>query len=309
MKSRSQFIGPVLLLLLVLIISGPSSVKSEDGIPGFTLSPPIFELRANPGDRLEEVVSVYNSGGLPLTLKTSLENLKPLGEVGQVQTTDESDSLPSLKEWIIPSVDSITIKRGETKNIPFRINVPVDAEPGGHFATLLLATTGASTSGTGTATVQKIGTLVLLTVSGNAREEAKIIEFGPRSEIYWQDDKVSFLLRISNSGTVHVRPRGFLTVQNVFGRQVSQVELDGKNILPGATREFPVELTDKPWLLGPYTATLSLVYGDQNHNLSASAGFTVLPWRLLLTVLLLGYILYRLRRRLIKAISILFGKK
>ena len=93
-------------------------VCAEDSSQSFTISPPIFELSANPGDQINEVISIFNSGVGDLSIAASIENLKPMGEKGQVQVVgDSDDSLPSLKDWISIKEGSFDLDKESTKNI------------------------------------------------------------------------------------------------------------------------------------------------------------------------------------------------
>ena len=284
-------------------------VNAEEVGVGFTITPPIFELKANSGDQLNDVISIFNNGSENLEIYTVVENLRPIGERGQVQVVyDGDETLPTLKSWIDVNESEFSVGVGETENIAFSINVPGNAEPGGHFATILFGTTqNSSIEGAGSQVSQKIGSLVFITVAGDSKEEAKIIEFTADKGLYLTQNDYSFNTRIENSGNVYIRPRGFLVITNMFGKKVDEIELDGKNILPDATRIIPIEYTNKN-LFGPYTATLSLIYGGSNKTLNSSVGFTVIPWiptSIVIVVLLMVCIL---RKRLWKAAKILFGK-
>ena len=246
-------------------------VNAEEVGVGFTITPPIFELKANPGDQLNDVISIYNSGAENLDIYVVIENLRPVGEKGQVQVVfDNDETLPTLKSWIEITNSEFSVEPGETENIQFKINIPGSAEPGGHFATILFGTTqNKAVTGTGSQISQKIGSLVFITVTGETNEDAKIIEFTADKGLYLSTNDYSFNTRIENSGNVYVRPRGFLVITNIFGKKVDEVEVDGKNILPDATREIPIEYSNKK-LFGPYTATLSLIYGNSNKTLNSS---------------------------------------
>ena len=309
LKSAFLKICPFLCLFILATTSGGLRVKAADSGRGFTITPPVFELKANPGDKLSEVVSVFNNGAEDLFIASSIENLKPMGEHGQVQVIgDSTEGLASLKDWIKITAGNFDLKKGTTKNVSFDINVPGNAEPGGHFVTILFGTTTSNAgSGTGSQFSQKIGTLVLLTIAGQAKESAIVTKFSPVKKLFLKNQTVDFNLKIQNQGNVYVRPRGFLVITNIFGQKVAQIETDGKNILPSATREIPLEFKSKH-LFGPHTATLVLVYGNSNQNLNATSGFLVIPWLSTLIVVVLLILIILLRRRLWKALKILFGR-
>src|SRR5690606_8074877 len=123
----------------------------------------------------------------------------------------------------------------------------------------LFQTGSAPTPGSAAVTT-RVGTLVLLRVSGNVSEQASISTF--EAPAYSQQGPVNFSLRIQNEGNVHIRPKGTIIITDMFGRKVEEIPLDGANVLPGSVRK-----TDSTWektnILGTYTATLVATYGQQ----------------------------------------------
>lgn len=307
MKKISYILICFLVFTVLFAVVVPA--KAEDGT-GFSLTPPIFELRANPGDKLSEVVSVYNNSSSDINIGVTIENLKPIGESGQIQVIDDDQSLPTLKEWVSFSPKDFTLKAGETRNYQYTIQIPVSAEPGGHFASLLFGTTGNLADGQGGGIIsQKIGSLLLLTIAGDIKEDVKINNFSTKTKAHYKQEPVDFNLLIENKGNVYVRPRGYLIITNIFGQKVSQTLIEGKNILPSATRKIPLQFKTKKNLFGPYTATLSFVYGTTNKTLNATTGFSVWPWQPILIGLAILILFLLMRKRLWHALLVLIGKK
>lgn len=308
-----KFASPRVCLVIALVgltmfFATDTTQAEESAGQGFTVSPPILELKANPGDQLEETVSLFNNGGNDLSISATVENLKPMGEAGQVQVIgDSNEGLATLKDWVQVTHNTLSLPKNATKNVSFKIKVPDNATPGGHFATILFGTVSTGVDSTGSLISQKIGTLVLLTVSGQATETAQITKFSPEKNIFWENKTVNFALKVKNEGNVYVQPRGFLVITNFFGKKVAEIAVDGKNILPTATREIPIEYLPK-YSFGPYTATLTMVYGGSNQNLNSAAGFWVIPWLPTLIVLIVIALIFLARRRLYQAIRVLFGK-
>lgn len=297
--------------VVVSMVAMVMPAQAKDEGRGFTITPPIFELTANPGDSRDEIISLYNQGDEDLSITVSVENLVPFGEAGQVQIVDNStndEKLPSLKDWIKVSKNEFKLKKGATENVDYTLSLPENASPGGHFASIVFSTGSGEISSGGAGAAAKIGALILLTVSGDINESAQITEFSPVQKIYLKNGNIDFNLKVENKGNVYIRPRGFMVINNVFGRKVAQVEVDGKNILPTATRKIPAQFAGKH-LVGPYTVTLALNYGASNKTLNATTGFWVIPWipTLIIVVVLLIIIIFR--KRIGKALKILFGRE
>src|SRR5690606_24084524 len=135
------------------------------------------------------------------------ENFVAVGEEGQVQLTDEDTSF-DLASWVEFDDNTFELGSGEEVQVPFLIRVPGNAEPGGHYASVY-AQVGASSAvdSTGSSIGQRIGSLVLLRVAGDVKEDAMVESFKVSN---FDDGKpVPFEIRVKNQGSVHIRPIGF----------------------------------------------------------------------------------------------------
>jgi hypothetical protein len=103
---------------------------------------------------------------------------------------------------------------------------------------------------------------------------------------FFEHGPIGFVLRLSNSGSVHEKPSGTITVKNMFGKQIASVAVnsDGGNILPGTIRRFEEDMASKQ-MFGRYTATFNGKYLDDNHKITGSVSFWVIPWKLILLLL------------------------
>lgn len=279
---------------------------------GMALSPPTFELSANPGDTLENTIKVENLTAVPLKLIVDRRNFTAVGEEGSVGLTEEQTSF-SLASWIAVSPGEFEIPGKAIKIITFKTFVPANAEPGGHFGSIVFRTTSTTPTQSGAALVQELGALVLLRVAGKTAEAASIESFSPK-KLFWEYGPVEFDLRIKNEGNVHVKPQGTITITNFLGKKIGSgvVELEPKNVLPGAVRKNTAPW-NKKWLFGKYTAVVSLVYGTKGEILTASTTFVGFPYKIggviLLGLLVVGIFLYRGRKRIKLALRILFSGK
>ncbi len=146
--------------------------------------------------------------------------------------------------------------------------------------------------------------------AGKTTEVASIESFSPK-KLFWEYGPVEFDLRIKNEGNVHVKPQGIITISNFLGKKIGSgvVELEPKNVLPGAVRKS-IAPWNKKWLFGKYTAVVSLTYGTRPEILTASTTFIGFPYKIggsvLLAVLIIGLFLYKGRKRIKLALRILF---
>lgn len=275
-----------------------------------SVSPPVFELSANPGDKLENVIRVSNPHEDPLRVSVDTRNFVAVGEGGSVGLTEEETSY-SLASWISVSPTESEIPAKSSRYFNVQTKVPLNAEPGGHFGSVVFKTGGGTVQQTGAAVTQELGALFLLRVSGKVTEEGRIESFSPVKN-FWEYGPVYFDLRVGNKGNVHIKPQGKITITNLLGKKAAEVEVAPQNVLPSAVRKFS-PVWEKELLFGKYIATASLVYGSDSEVLNATTTFYAFPYRVggaaLVGLVALGYLLYRGRKRIALALRILFGKK
>jgi len=276
------------LILIIGVVGGLillNNTFAQERV-GITISPLTFELTANPGDVLVNKLRVYNPTESIISIKMEVEDFRPIGEVGEVIVTPEEEITFSLKRWVKTEPAEFTLEPRETKFVDFIISIPENAEPGGKYGSILATTTGAiGEMPVGLAIGQKVGALLLLTVSGQVIEDLVIREFVAPS--FLEYGPVPFTIRFENRGTVHIRPRGFVTITNWWGRKVADVEFPQLNVIPGATRKIENSWQNK-WLLGKYTAVLVGSYGAANLPFNPPVlTFWAFPWRVISGIILI----------------------
>lgn len=296
--------------LVTLILGG--MIWAEHSM-ALTISPPRFELAANPGQRAEAMVKLFNETDRELVLYSSSSNFTAAeDEEGVPKFYDLKEGEEDLSKWIEIEKGPITIAPQETKEIPFAINVPGFADPGGHYASIFFGSglpDGSGGSGVGLS--EKIGALILLRVSGDILEEGRLVEFKLKDPKPFYDHlPVGFTLTFENSGNVHLKPQGEVAITNLLGQKSGKADVNkdqisgGKNILPRTSRHFEASWTrglyQEPgtgffgklraemdnFALGRYKAVLDLGYGSQSKKEKAEAVFWVFPWHLILVVVL-----------------------
>lgn len=304
-----------LILIVALLILGCSfifykSVKAADSTT-ISISPLTFDLSANPGDTITNEFLVRNSGTEPAVISAETQDFVATGESGEVDLTTEKTTY-SLASWIEMDTSQFVLQGGEQQKVKFIIRVPYNAEPGGHYASVfahLSPTISNATSGSGVG--QKIGALVLLRVGGDAKEEATIASFDTSKSIF-EKGPVEFDLRVTNTGSVHIKPTGIIAVTDIFGKKIADVSVEQNRVLPGATRKMTATWDNAP-KFGKYTATLLTYYGTDNKQLTASTTFWIIPWTLIGiwagVIIAISLLLWFSRKRIKSAIKAFVNSK
>lgn len=286
-----------LLLVALLVLGLSGSAKAQDALT-LSVSPTLFEMTANPGQDWKSTVRVVNANAYEIKVYVDVINFEAQGETGQVKflpLLDKETEGQTLAEWIHPEMKEVTIPAEQTMEIPFAISVPPNADPGGHFAALLIGTKSLDNGGKQTLveTSQVVTSLVFLRVTGDINEKGVIREFRSTQSVV-EKPKMSFELRFENSGNVQVLPQGDIRIFNMWGQERGVIPVNRQtmfgNVLPKQIRKYSFNWEGE-WSLadmGRYKAVATLAYGLESRQFANSeTTFWVIPWKILLLILLL----------------------
>lgn len=307
-------VGVTLVAIVIILLCWFNIVQAADTPKtGLAVSPPTFELAANPGDTIKSSLRVDNIVDLPLEVTVDARNFAALGEEGGIDLTLPDDGAHSLASWISVTPAKVTILPNESKTFEYTINIPQNASPGGRFGSIIFQTAPSVALGgqSGVAVSQEVGTLVFVKIAGDVTEKASVAGFSSLNNLY-NNGPVDFDIRVKNDGNVHFKPKGTITISNFFGKQVATIPVNEQNVLPDSIRKMNATW-DSGLLFGRYNATLSLVYGKDGQVVTASTAFWGFPYKIagviLLILIILGLVLYPRRVRIWRALKVLFGKE
>lgn len=292
----------ILISTVVFMGSRPSTAHALS----LTISPPRYELIANPGDVVNETLKVHNDTTADATYQTAVQDFTAADDTGGISVSDDPNTPQtaySLARWVTVEPTQFTVPAGKEETVAIRIVVPQNAEPGGHYATVEVRIAGGSLDGQSGASVQsRLNSLILLRVTGAITEALKLDSF-KTTEPYYAQGPATFVLRNINTGNVHVAPTGTIVITDMFNRKVKELPIPEANVLPGSARLLNIAWTDK-LPIGRFTATLVATYGQSKAPLTASTTFIVFPPSLAIIIILVILIIIFLivKRRSLKKI-------
>ncbi len=296
------------IISLGMLWLAPLPAVAEGG-QAFSISPPLVELTADPGQTVSAKIKLTNISSDDLLIKMQFNDFGAKNETGEpnIIFDDTQNTAYTLRQWIV-SPAPFTIKSKESRTVEFPIHVPEGAEPGGHYAVIRFTGSTPDLEDNGVALTASIGSLVLLQVSGNVTEKASAADFFTATKTnqtnFFEFGPITFVERIQNEGNVHLKPTGAIKIYNTFGQQVGEVRANGdpadtanppKSVLPGSVRRFEQQW-DSGWALGRYRASVELSYGTSSTPIYATTTFWVVPYKLILAILLGGTGLFLLVR-------------
>ncbi|MFA6496361.1 MAG: hypothetical protein WCV50_04530 [Patescibacteria group bacterium] len=290
-----------LIFLFAFVVVG--TLLLGNGAQAVTLIPPSLEIGLKPGAEYDTVIKLFNETSNTISLYTEVTNFSAKGETGQPEF-DFGGELIGLAKWINVEKGPIVIEPGKRYEVPVAIKTPVDADPGGHYATLFFSSSPPEEGQLRIAS--KVGTLILARVDGEIKEAGSITEFSASKKTF-SSLPVEFTIRFSNSGNVHLKPTGKIAVKNIFGKETVSIDFNASKgaTLPNTVRMYQatwdkgliIDKSGNVWsdfwqgysneknnfALGKYTAELSITAGTlESVKDTAKVGFWVLPWHMML---------------------------
>jgi hypothetical protein len=291
-------------------ITAPAQQSASAG-QALEIAPPVLQLTANPGEVIQTKIVLRDISSSSLLVTNEINDFTAQGEDGTPKViTDTTEKSPySIIDWIKP-ISNLTLKSKQLQNLPVTITVPKNAAPGGYYGVIRFTATAPAIDKSGVALSASLGAMVFIRVKGDAKESMNIEEFYASKD----DDRGSFfdsipidlIVRIKNGGNVHEQPVGRILITDMFGKPTVNVNvnLEGRNVLPGTIRRFeqPVDKSalGNRVMFGLYTANLTMKYGSSNQTVTKTIHFWIIPWKLILSAIVVLIVLFLLGRMMLK---------
>lgn len=269
-----------LFLILIFLFSFPTQTLAQNSpVQEFGISPFLEELEVAKGGTVQSKVTLSNPTSEDVLVTITTQDFLPgdRGEALFIPDTEVNETSFSLASWItLLQGSSVTIPANGTIDVGYVINPPSNAEEGTHYGAILFS--NAKESGLpGVGIKQAIGTIVLVSY-GQAQPQGSL-EFDTSPNIVWWNSGINFTNIFTNTGNVHVKPKGEVVIRNIFGKAVStpQVNRDANNVLPKSDRTFISTWHPESWRFGRYTTESVITYGREQLEVRAVQVIWVLP--------------------------------
>jgi len=241
-----------------------------------------------PSQAWNSSVKVINNNKHEITVYAQVVDFAAEGESGEgkflpiLEPTAESGT--TLAQWITLSKEPILIAPEQSYSIPFTVQVPEDAAPGGHFAAILIGTKPPEGEGSfRVSTSQIVTSLFFVRIAGDVIEDGVVREFTVRNS-FTDIPKAEFEVRFENKGNVHLKPQGEILITNMWGKERGVIPINQQthfgNVLPQSIRKFEFSWEGEHSFsdIGRYKALLTLAYGEDNRKFETTTEyFYVIP--------------------------------
>lgn len=275
------FVCIVSMCVMPIMVSAYTISQTSASIQGdFVLEPAKIELTVTPGDSIETELRLVNRTEEPLTFTIDIEDTKGAIDASRsvILLGDETGPYP-FRAMVHPEINSFTLQSQEEIRLPVTIVIPEDVEPGGHYGSVLFESKSAGEGDTGSRTVSRLGALFFVRVEGDVKEEGMLEQFRVKDgPAFFSGDPLMFEFIYRNTGSVHVNPYGMITVNNMIGASVAELEVLPYFAMPESLRARELVWEHGP-LFGFYSATLKQNRGYDDLIDTKTVYFFVLPWK------------------------------
>lgn len=279
------------VLAVLIVVAFPVVARAAAPQQRFRVGPVKLEVTAAPGETVTPTIRVSGAGTMPLDIGVRLTDyyIRPDGTFVFSAPGHESYSCAT---WVTLPQESFQLRPGGVHDYPIAIRIPDNAEPGGHFASVVFSSTGKAPDASGVNVNVGIATVLLVTVTGgDVRRGGDVRDFAVSRSPLGRAIKSELLFE--NNGNVHVSVIEEVTFTNIYGDTVGKVKMDPETILPDARRYLRSTWTAPHF--GWFTARATVRWGPDivTYNVQRSSeaiGFLVVSPEALMVlgVLLLG---------------------
>jgi hypothetical protein len=291
-----------LLLVGLVVIAGVSVASSlpalaADGSAGasdsIALTPATQKIAIKAGATVTSTFTVINDGetkydfivyGRPYSIKNELY------EAQFEKTSANTD----LYQWVNFEKVSYSLAPGERVDIPYSMQVPATAAPGGHYGVLFAETQPDSTETSSVLRKKRVGSIVLANVEGKITNKGGLI--GSEAKFWQPTAPLTAVNRIENTGNTDFQAIVATNVEDMFG-SIKYGERKEYVVYPSTVRRVTSSWDNSPWF-GLFKVKQTITVLGKSTNTSHLVLMTP-RWLVLLFIALIvfgaGY--YALQRR------------
>jgi hypothetical protein len=263
--------------------------------------PPVFQIVANTPSDIKIPFTIENFTDLSVPLGISL---KPFtadpAENGNITFLDNPEySDPFLPQRIQVldgdnSIGNLILSPKQKKDLTLEVQIPQNEPKGDYYLSLIFASNPNNETNTNSsqATIG-IASNILLSIGPIGKASGNIEEFS--TPFFTTKGPIPFTLRVRNSSDHYITPKGNIVIKNMFGQTIGKVNLLPVNILENTVRKIPDSkqldpikaIWSEKFLVGPYTATLTMALSDTGPIFTRDIVFFALPVEYLIAILLI----------------------
>jgi hypothetical protein len=213
--------------LALLGVAIPLQPLAAEGF-AVLITPPRFELRAQPGEVLRQVLEITNAADSPARLAVQTAEWR-FGDDGSVVFANPLAE-GSCRPWSALEARELELGPNGRRRFRFEVAVPADAVSGECRFAIMFEGEPETVGPLALPVAGRIGIIVYVAV-GSARAQLELQEV---SVVEFEGQRLP-ALTVTNTGTAHTRMGGFVSGRDDAGRSLVFAP-QSSPVLPGATR-------------------------------------------------------------------------
>lgn len=312
-------------VLLTFVFSQRAYAQEVD----FTLSPPRILIPAKTEGTVQTLLTIKNNNQETLTLKRAFSPFTASrledGTVFYPQQPDKQ-TLVFLEKYVRvkennSDITQVTLAPYQEKQLQLFVTIPKQRKNTDYYFSIVFISEGVNTglyprptSGvTSLTTIHSgIATNVLVSIHNDTKSENLTIEQFTTNK-FFPKGPVPFRLKVHNGGETMVAVKGYIVVYNMFGQPIGKIDVSPAYVLANTGRYLendiessnkevlstsrPALFWDESFLLGPYSAELTISYGEKETTFVRTIHFFALPLEAAITLLGLLFLFLFLKER------------
>ncbi|KAB8178753.1 DUF916 domain-containing protein [Microbispora catharanthi] len=300
--SLARAVVVALLAAFGLLGAGTGPAAAADGEVSWTVATASgdfgsdrrnYSYTLDPGGRIEDGLVVANHGTTPLHLSVYAADAFTTRQ-GRLDLLGQDATSTGVGAWVHPDRPDVTVRPGESAEVPFTVTLPDDAAPGEYMGGIV-----AAPAPTGAADGRRRGIRIRLRVGGELKpslsvEDLRVRYSGTPNPLGTGDATVTYTIR--NGGDSVLTARQAVSLSGPFGHwgaRAGRID-DSPRLLPGDTWKVSVPVHGvTPALRLTGTVTLVPLLTDAAGSVAplavveSTAHAWTLPWALLLVLVVL----------------------
>jgi len=290
------FIIPLLLFTIFPFVFAKGVIAQAISL---SVSPPLFELMIQPGKEVKQIFTLTNLGG-DTTITPKIIYFEPADDIGNINLTEDLGP-----DWVMYDKIPFNLKGQEKFDFEVSFSPSTDAPEIDHFLTIIFETSESVDllNQNSSNFKSQIGANILLTISkdGNPKKSAEIIDFVAPKVIDSLFGKISYQIKLKNTGNSYWKPNGKIIVNDEI------INIAPQNILSGYSRNISCindqtlascDLKDR-FYLGKITAKLEFSIDEdpkiyQKEATSYSFPFSILGFLIFLLTTIKTKLIFKL---------------
>lgn len=197
-----------------------------------SISPLKHEISIEKWDSVSKTIKVKNDWDTAVTLYSAKEDFVAGDDSGFprfIRPEDLPNPELSLTNWIELENESITLAAWESKEVKFKVNVPLTSEPGGHYWVIFFGPEAEQWAQL--SVIQRLWVLLLIDVPGEVKiawEFTQLTTWNKQWEIFLEKKSfdnfpIWFSTMFNNSWNTHLKPRGQIELVDENGNVLRKV--------------------------------------------------------------------------------------